>query len=326
MVVPHQAPRIPPVKIEPIISRTRVLQKTKYRVHSLRNRRMDFRPLSLLKPIRIKSSTLILPSPRLGYEGVPYLFPDSVINWAVEYENTARIRLPFGYEQEIDGVFESGRQVLLGKRSIEISVPFTVTEAKSFTVSAVAIFRGRFADSVLKTFDIGLLRYKLKPVDEYPEDGLNEDLTGIGGVEGLKRTWRDAEKPSGDLSAYFSWSWAGFYPFRGIFFRPPEIYPTFLGIWGIRNNLPRTYVTVDILTPTPGVVYEDENHITWIGGGVKRVSIPPTTTRTYTFSQSFPPWMYGRILILNAVWTPPRVDIYYIRSRELKVGDMISPG
>lgn len=288
---------------------------------------MDLRPLSLLKSVRIKSSRLILPSPALGYEGVPYVFPESIVKWTVEYENLARIRLPFSYEQEIDGVIEEDREVLLAKKSMEVSLPYTVTEPTSLSAIALVIFRRRFADFVQKTVDIGLLKYKLKPVDEYPApEGFSEDLTAIGGVEGLKKIWRDAEKPGADVSAYMRWpSWGGFIPYFDTLFRPPNTYPSFYITWGIRNNLPRSYVTVDILSPMLGVVYEGENHITWVGGSIRRVSVPMGTTREYSFSQSIPPWMYGKILILNAVWTPPHADIYYIRSLEFKVGDMIPP-
>lgn len=128
----------------------------KCQAHRLRNRKMDWRPITRFNPIRIKTSELVLPNTTEFRDTIPYLHEGDVINWVVEYENTMPIRMPFSYEQTIDGQLKRDQEVLSAKSSTKISVPYTFTEATTLTGVGVAIFRGRILDYVEKTFDIGL--------------------------------------------------------------------------------------------------------------------------------------------------------------------------
>lgn len=129
---------------------------------------MDWRPITRFNPIRIKTSELVLPETVEFIDTIPYLHEGDIIYWNVEYENTIRVRLPFTYEQTINGEIETNEEILFAKSSIKVSVPYTITEAITLLGVGVVIFRGRIWDYVEKTFHIGLVSIPPPPPDEVP--------------------------------------------------------------------------------------------------------------------------------------------------------------
>jgi len=298
------------------------------RMMSLRNLRMDIRPLSLRQPVRIKNSDLVLFSPRPVYDGVPYVYPWDNVNWQVEYENTTRAIMPFTYEQSLNGASDSARTQLLGKDTAKVSTILGVPSPKTLSASARVIILKQTVDSVDKSFDVGILQFKEKPVAEWPEkEGSNGDFSRYGSYEAYKYLISQASKPDPNLPFETSTKVEGAIPFEGTHYRPPLGTLTFYVTFKVTNKYTVDKI-FDITGPYVYTIYEDKLHNTSVVGKFRgRFTIPHGESRTFTFGQSVPKWVYGTIFVWSIAYIniPPYSFADCVPCAEFKIGDLIPP-
>jgi len=284
---------------------------------------MDFRPLSLRQAVRIKSSDLTFPD-KLEYESIFYVLVGSSANWKVEYENTLRVPARFSYDQGLNGVVNSDSLRLSPKTVDSVSSFLEITEPKIVSAYARVIIGKKVLDSVSKSFNVGTLHYGEKPISEYPSpEGYNEDLTAMGGYEGLKDRW-SAQKGSASVVAKCITEARNGALFKGIHYRPRDGYTSFYTTYEITNKLP-TSKDVDITGPVVGVIYDDRLHAAWVGREYRRVTVPANSTGIYTYGQSVPEWLYGTIAVFSVIGVPPPDGGVAIPWSEHKLGTMVPP-
>jgi len=330
MVFPLDVEKIPSFHA-PLVARPRLAQRLRFRATALRNIRMDFRPLSLRQPVRIKSSDLLF-SDSLVFRDISYVDVGSKGNWKVEYENTLRVPVPFTYQQGLNGVLDEDSLRLEPKMTDSVSSFLEITGPKIVSAFAKAILAKRVIDTVNKSFSIGVLHYAEKPISEYPQpEGYNEDLTDMAGYEGLKNRLdtETAEKKSPDITVECVTEAGNGGLFKVIYYRPLDTEITFFTTYKITNLTSRNR-DVDITGPTVGVIYDDRLRMTWVGSDRRRVTVTANSTQIYTFGQDVPPWMYGTILVVSIIGVPPIKGVpasggIALPWSEHKVGTLIPP-
>lgn len=280
----------------------------------------DFRPLSWRNPVVIGSSSL--GGRKMRYGGVYYYLPNTEAVWDVLYQNTTPAPQVFDYRQEINGtVDEEERKRISGNATLEVKTRKEITSPLKAECKAKCGIPVKTYDSVSKSYDIGLLDYSEKPVEDYPEDEASGNGTGWSRWDPIQED--DILSVSVEDRIYNTQK------VEGTHYREPG--ENMRVKWNTRltNESGGTAAFMSIAGLVCVNVYEDDDHWSrvhnWSGRTWRKVGDGVTVSRTRSIT--VPGWMHGEVCVWNSVsvvlFGGPMNE--YVTRKTYKVGDMIPP-
>ncbi len=267
----------------------------------------NIRPLAAWQPVTVDFNSFVAePYYRSGLWAV-HRGSDVKLKW--EYANATKVTLPVDIKETMADktIIDSFR---MGSGKIIREVTYKVDKPISIDSSAEISVRGRRPNKLTQTFPVGILDYRLKPIEEYPVLGA-ENITGPWTDDWLDWMSR-ADRFSVDymlmVSFLSSWSFTqrGFSREGNIWYKNHDETQSVTIELVFKNPFPPpASLAVESLGGSPPVLYttyEDRTRFSLVGVGkpLSAVEIPGGETAIHRFTASIPDWSYGEVVM----WMP----------------------